>query len=160
SSPTTMPREGRCVRREIREKRERLGVVTMNAYDIGEPVLAWWMPQIEERGPVISLGGIIRPGSWPPPEDLKLAIDGHVASSVDYIRRAASGAFHFRAMLPVGPTFGDRNEIVVRIVGAESQRFVREWDQFHLARPGQKSAIPLPPENLTQRAIWMSPRTF
>src|SRR5262249_21737640 len=107
-----------------------------------------------------SLGGIIRPGSWPPYEDPKHAIDGRVANSVDYMRRAESSAIHFRAMLPVGPTFGDRNEIVLRIVGAQSQRFVREWDQFHLARPGQKSAIPLPPDNLTQRAIWMSPRTF
>jgi SAM-dependent methyltransferase len=132
----------------------------MNTFDIGEPVLAWWMPQIEERGPIISLGGVIRPGSWPPPEDLKLAIDDTIATAVDYMRHADSGAIHFRAMLPVAPTFADRNEIVLRVMAAESHRFVRAWDEFHLERPGRKSTIPLPPENLTQRAIWMSPRTF
>jgi SAM-dependent methyltransferase len=132
----------------------------MTEYEIGEPVLAWWMPQIEERGPVVSLSGVIRPGSWPPAEDLKLAIDGKIASAVDYMRRADAGAIHFRAMLPVPSTFAAGNEIVLRVTGAGSQRCIRDWDQFHLERPGRKSAIPLPPENLTQRAIWMSPRTF
>ena len=132
----------------------------MSEYDIGEPALAWWMPQIEERGPVIALNGIIRPGAWPPPDDLKLAVDGKISTAVDYMRRAESGAIHFRAMLPVAPSFGDRDEIVLRLMGAQSNSFARDGDQFHLAHPGQRSSIPLPPENLTRRAIWMSPRTF
>jgi ubiquinone/menaquinone biosynthesis C-methylase UbiE len=132
----------------------------MTSYDIGRPETSWWMPQIEDRGDVVLLDGTIRPGAWPPPEPLRIAVDGKLFTNADYLDVPEPGAISFRGMLPVKASFGDRSEVVLRLVGAESGAFARDWDQFHLLRPGAKSEVPLPPSKLTNRAIWMGPRTF
>lgn len=129
-------------------------------YEIDRPELAWWMPQIEDRGETILLNGTIRPPVWPPAEPLRLAADGRIVSGADYLEIPDRGAITLRGMLPVKAVFGDKDEVVLRMVGAKSGAFVRDWDHFHLARPGRKSDVPLPPDKLTQRAIWLSPRTF
>jgi SAM-dependent methyltransferase len=132
----------------------------VRSYEIGAPETAWWMPQIEDRGETILLDGIIRPGSWPPPEPLRLAIDGRPLATADYFETPDKGAINFRAMLPVKPSFGEKNEIALRLVGEKSGGFARDWDEFHLRRPGTPSAIALPPAKLTNRAIWLPPRVF
>ena len=129
-------------------------------YDIGEPQTSWWMPLIEDRGQVILLDGTIRPASWPPSEPLRIAVDGKPFANADYLEHPDLGAISFRGMLPVKPNFAGRDEVVLRLVGAQSGQFVRDWDQFHLMRPGLPSDVPLPPSKLTNRAIWMGPRTF
>lgn len=130
----------------------------MKAYEIGEPQLAWWMPQIEDRGETILLNGMIRPPQWPPAAPLRLAVDGKVFANADYLEIAGKGAINFRGMLPVKTSFGDAKDVVLRML--EGGRYARDWDHFHLARPGLKSDVPLPPAKLTNRAIWMGPRTF
>lgn len=122
------------------------------------PLLSWWLPQIEDRGQTTLLNGTIRPPAWPPAEPLRLAIDGEIATGVDY--RERDGAVGFRGMLPVKQVFGDEDEAVLRIVSAQSGAFVRDWDHFHLRRPGSASDVPLSPAKLTNRAIWLSPRLF
>jgi len=129
-------------------------------YDIAEPTLAWWLPQIEDRGESILINGTIRPPVWPPVEPPRLAADGLAVPGVDYLDIAERGAITLRGMLPVRRCFGDKDEIVLRLVGAHSGTFLRDWDHFPLSRPGAKSDIPLPPDRLTQRAIWLGPRTF
>lgn len=132
----------------------------MTSYDIGEPQTSWWMPQIEDRGDVILLDGTIRPAAWPPPEPLRIAVDGKLFTNADYLEVQGRGAISFRGMLPVKASFGDRTEVMLRLVGETSGAFARDWDQFHLLRPGVPSDVPLPPSKLTNRAIWMGPRTF
>jgi 2-polyprenyl-3-methyl-5-hydroxy-6-metoxy-1,4-benzoquinol methylase len=132
----------------------------MKSYDIGEPQTSWWMPQIEDRGEVILLDGTIRPAHWPAPEPMRIAIDGQAFSAADYLEAPARGAISFRGMLAVKPNFGGRDEVVLRLVGENSGQFVRDWDHFHLMRPGLPSDVPLPPAKLTNRAIWLGPRTF
>jgi 2-polyprenyl-3-methyl-5-hydroxy-6-metoxy-1,4-benzoquinol methylase len=132
----------------------------MKSYDIGVPETSWWMPQIEDRGAVILLDGTIRPAHWPPPEPIRIAIDGKAFSAADYLETPARGAIGVRGMLPVKPSFGGKDEIVLRLIGESSGQFVREWDHFHLMRPGLPSDVPLPPAKLTNRAIWLGPRTF
>jgi 2-polyprenyl-3-methyl-5-hydroxy-6-metoxy-1,4-benzoquinol methylase len=130
----------------------------MSAYEIGEPELSWWMPQIEDRGETILINGTIRPAHWPPAETPRLAIDGKAFGGADYLELADKGAITFRGMLPVKALFGDKDEVVLRMAGANS--FLRDWDHFALARPGRRSEVPLPPAKLTNRAIWMGPRVF
>jgi 2-polyprenyl-3-methyl-5-hydroxy-6-metoxy-1,4-benzoquinol methylase len=132
----------------------------MSAYDIGRPETSWWMPQMEDRGDVILLDGTIRPGAWPPPEPLRIAVDGKLFTNADYLDVPGRDAISFRGMLPVKASFGDKTEVVLRLVGETSGAHAREWDQFHLLRPGVPSDVPLPPSKLTNRAIWMGPRTF
>jgi SAM-dependent methyltransferase len=130
------------------------------AYELDAPVLSWWMPQIEDRGPTILINGTIRPPSWPPAEPVRLAVDGKPAAGTDYLEMPDKGAITLRGMLPVASSFGDKDEIVLRMVGARSGAYLRDWDQFHVARPGRKSNVALPPDKLTQRAIWLPPRVF
>jgi cyclopropane fatty-acyl-phospholipid synthase-like methyltransferase len=130
------------------------------SYETDRPVLAWWLPQIEDRGETVLINGTIRPPAWPPAEPLRLAADGVVIGGTDYLEVADRGAITVRGMLPVKRTFGDKDEVVLRVVGANSGTCVRDWDHFHLVRPGRKSDVALPPEKLTQRAIWLNPRTF
>jgi len=132
----------------------------MAGYEIGEPELAWWVTQVEERGPVVSLNGVIRPPVWPPRGDYKLAVNGKISAAVDYLRQPDAGAINFRAMLPAASSFGQADEIELRVMDATKSEFVRDWDQYRLAKPGRKSPIPYPPAKLTQRAIWLSPATF
>ncbi|HWA90134.1 MAG TPA: methyltransferase domain-containing protein [Rhizomicrobium sp.] len=129
-------------------------------YELDRPELAWWLPQIEDRGPTILINGTIRPPAWPPAEPIRLAIDGVPAVGTDYLELADKGAITVRGMLPVASSFGDKDEVVLRVVGASSGAYLRDWDHFHLARPGRKSAVALPPDKLTQRAIWLPPRVF
>ena len=121
-------------------------------YDIGAPELSWWMPQIEDRGTAILIDGVIRPPSMTP---LRLALDGEIVTSVDYLEQA--DRIVVRGMLPA-KLFGD--EAVLRVVSAGTGAPVRGWDHFALQRPGTKLAIPLPPAKLTTRATWLGPRVF
>ena len=132
----------------------------MSPYRLEAPELAWWMTQVEERGPVVALNGVIRPPVWPSEGDYKLAVDGKISTAIDYLRQPDAGAINFRAMLPVASSFGQADEIDLRVMDATTSRFVRDWDQYRLAKPGKKSPIPNPPAKLTQRAIWLSPMTF
>jgi len=130
----------------------------MKSYDLGTPETAWWLPQIEERGAVLLIDGIIRPNRWPPAEQLNLAADGKIVPGIDYLEMTGN-AIGVRGMVPIPAVFGERSEIVLRLA-RETGQSLRDWDQFHIARPGMPSPIPLPPAKLTNRAIWQSPRVF
>jgi SAM-dependent methyltransferase len=132
----------------------------MDEFKLDPPLIAWWMPQIEDRGEAIFLNGHIVSAVVPPSEPCKLAIDGQLFAGADYTTMRPNGAASFRGMIHVPTMFKDKDEIVLRLVGAKSGAFIRNWDHFHIARPGRPAEIPLPPAKLTQRAIWTDPRTF
>jgi SAM-dependent methyltransferase len=135
-------------------------VIGMDEFELDAPQVAWWMPQIEDRGEAIFLNGHIVAPIVPAPEAYRLAIDGQPFGGIDYMAMRPNGAADFRGMIHVPTIFKDRDEIVLRLIGAKSGTFVRDWDQFHIARPSRTPATPLPPAKLTQRAIWTDPRTF
>ena len=75
-------------------------------YEFGLPETAWWMPKIEDRGETILLEGIIRPGQWPSPEPLRLAVDGRLLATADYFETQGKNAINFRSCSSTnsGPT--------------------------------------------------------
>ena len=132
----------------------------MDEFELDKAQVAWWMPQIEDRGESIFLNGQIVSPIMPPAEPFRLAIDGQPFSGADYMTMRPNGAADFRGMIYVPTAFKGKDEIVLRLIGSKSGAYVRDWDHFHIARPGRVSNVPLPPSKLTQRAIWTDPRTF
>jgi SAM-dependent methyltransferase len=132
----------------------------MDEFELDAPLVSWWMPQIEDRAESIFLNGHITSPAHPPAEEYCLTVDGESFRGIDYMRMRPNGAADFRGMIHVPTVFKDKSEIDLRLIGAKSGSFVREWDHFHIARPGGISDVPLPPAKLTQRAIWADPRTF
>lgn len=124
-------------------------------YDIGAPELSWWLPQIEDRGTAILIDGVIRPPSWPPAGPLRLAADGAIVAGVDYLEQ--NQRIVVRGMLPARMFDED---VVLRVVNADTGLPVRAWDHFALQRPGANPHLPLPPAKLTNRAVWLGPRVF
>jgi SAM-dependent methyltransferase len=132
----------------------------MTEYTLDTPQIAWWMPQIEDRGAAIMLSGFITVPGGATPDRFRISIDGQPFRNAGYMATQKPDTLTFRGLLNVAANFGDRNEIALRLAHADSGEPVRPWDQFHLARPGKPLDAPLPPAKLTQRAIWTDPRTF
>ncbi|HTT96502.1 MAG TPA: class I SAM-dependent methyltransferase [Rhizomicrobium sp.] len=132
----------------------------MTEYTLDTPQIAWWMPQIEDRGAAILLNGFITVPGGTSPDRYRITVDGQPFRNAGYMATQKPDAVTFRGLLNVAASFGDANEVVLRLVHMDTGKPVRAWDQFHLARPRGKLDMPLPPAKLTQRAIWTDPRTF
>jgi len=124
----------------------------MSEYSLDRPVLSW-MPEIEEREAAIALRGFISAPDLKAPGAYRLAADGRPLAGVETFRSPRPATVGLRGDLPIGAAFAEKEEIVLRVVDAETGQFVRDWDHFFLIRPGRRSDIPLPPVDLSHRII-------
>lgn len=124
----------------------------MSEYSLDRPVLSW-MPEIEEREAAIGLRGFISAPELKAPEAYRLAADGRPLAGVETFKSPRPATVGLRGELPIGAVFAEKEEVVLRVVDAETGQYVRDWDHFFLARPGRRSDIPLPPVDLSHRII-------